>query len=113
MMSCENLSNKPEELITIDSDLKENYWHKFYELMSMDDNFLVGDENLSDDSFPYEGVGQWTINYLIKNGTKDDDDEIVKSVKRCIFFLCNIICSSSKYGLTKFIQSDAFKSTIL
>ncbi|KAF7997155.1 hypothetical protein HCN44_005432 [Aphidius gifuensis] len=112
MDSCDKLLNKPQQLNAINENIQVNCWNDLYKSISEDDKFWIDNKNLCDNYFPYEGVGQWVIDYLTNNLSKIND-EYLKFIKRCICLLCNIICVSPQYDLPKFIQSINFNSTIL
>lgn len=105
MDSCDKLFNRNHALRVTD-------WNIRYQALCERNEHWAGSTFFGDNYFPYDGVCQWVIDYLADNLSKTDDEHF-KFVKRCICFLCNVICVSTQCNLPEFIKSFNFNSTIL
>ncbi|XP_016917893.2 ataxin-10 [Apis cerana] len=121
--SCVN-SYIHKEYISIDIE-RGTYSHKLYSILANNENIKemkISNSYPFNSHFPYEGVIDWTSNFITSHMLDNDlVDEKLEILRLCIQFLCNLFTFASiknsdhldQYNIPKYLYDTNLKDIII
>ncbi|XP_043277594.1 ataxin-10 [Venturia canescens] len=90
-----------------DDKLLHDCCHKLYAL-------LIDSPKTTSESFPYDGIIQWTVNYILTHfDVPEDSKDCLEMLRLSVQFLCNLLFVSENKNLPAPLITDDFKSAII